>query len=57
MSRNTLLSVSGHLSSCEVDQFELSPQGIMHDMDGVNPLNQLMASNGQPTALGWNYLT
>ncbi|KIM45991.1 glycoside hydrolase family 128 protein [Hebeloma cylindrosporum] len=31
--------------------------GIMHDMVGVNPLNQLMASNGQPTALGWNYLT
>jgi mono/diheme cytochrome c family protein len=31
--------------------------GVMHDMVGVNPLNQLMAPNGGPTALGWNYLT
>jgi hypothetical protein len=56
MLRNTLLSVSGPIS-CGRSQFEFSAQGIMHDMDGVNPLNQLMASNGQPTALGWNYLT
>ncbi|CAA7259519.1 unnamed protein product [Cyclocybe aegerita] len=31
--------------------------GVMHDMVGVNTLNQLMAPNGQPTELGWNYLT
>ncbi|KDR83536.1 hypothetical protein GALMADRAFT_55152, partial [Galerina marginata CBS 339.88] len=31
--------------------------GVMHNMQGVNPLNQLMAGNGQPTALGWDYLT
>ncbi|PPQ74906.1 hypothetical protein CVT26_011401 [Gymnopilus dilepis] len=31
--------------------------GVMHDMQGVNPLDQLMAANGQPTELGWNYLT
>jgi hypothetical protein len=35
----------------------LTLPGIMHNMVGVNPLNQLMAANGQPTALGWSYLT
>jgi hypothetical protein len=34
-----------------------TPQGVTHNMVGVNPLDQLMASNGQPTELGWNYLT
>jgi hypothetical protein len=28
----------------------------MHDMQGVNNDNQLMASNGQPTALGYTYI-
>jgi O-glycosyl hydrolase len=31
--------------------------GVMVNMQGVNPLNQLMGANGQPTALGWSYLT
>jgi hypothetical protein len=31
--------------------------GVTHNMVGVNPLNQLMAGNGQPTALGSNYLS
>jgi len=31
--------------------------GVQHDMVGVNTLNQLMNSNGQPTSLGWDYLT
>jgi len=31
--------------------------GVQHDMAGVNVLNQLMNSNGQPTPLGWDYLT
>jgi hypothetical protein len=31
--------------------------GVMHDMQGVNVLDQLMAADGQPTALGWDYLT
>jgi hypothetical protein len=30
--------------------------GVMHDMQGVNPLDQLMAADGQPTALGWDYI-
>ncbi|PPQ77341.1 hypothetical protein CVT25_010923 [Psilocybe cyanescens] len=30
--------------------------GVMHDMSGVNPLNQLMAGNGLPTPLGYDYL-
>jgi len=30
--------------------------GVMHDMVGVNPFNQLMAPNGQPTDLGWLYI-
>ncbi|TFY69444.1 hypothetical protein EVG20_g3148, partial [Dentipellis fragilis] len=30
--------------------------GIMHDMQGVNTANQLMASNGQPTELGKLYI-
>jgi len=30
--------------------------GIMHDMNNVSPLNQLMASSGKPTALGQKYL-
>jgi hypothetical protein len=34
-----------------------SPFGVMRDMDGVNPLNQLMVpSTGKPTALGYTYL-
>ncbi|KDQ64748.1 glycoside hydrolase family 128 protein [Jaapia argillacea MUCL 33604] len=30
--------------------------GVMHDMSGVNPDNQLMQGNGQPNALGYQYL-
>jgi hypothetical protein len=30
--------------------------GAMHQMQGVNTLNQLMAANGQPTALWQTYL-
>ncbi|EIN10357.1 hypothetical protein PUNSTDRAFT_84335 [Punctularia strigosozonata HHB-11173 SS5] len=30
--------------------------GVMHDMQGVNTLNQLMASSGQPTDLGYMYI-
>lgn len=30
----------------------LSP-GFMHDMSGVNLADQLMASSGEPTDLGW----
>lgn len=30
--------------------------GVMHDMQGVNEHNQLMADNGKPTALGQYYL-
>ncbi|KAF9469066.1 glycosyl hydrolase catalytic core-domain-containing protein [Collybia nuda] len=30
--------------------------GVMHDMVGVNPANQLMASNGFPTDLGYLYI-
>jgi len=30
--------------------------GIMHDMQGVNVLDQLMAADGQPTNLGWSYI-
>jgi hypothetical protein len=33
------------------------PFGVMHDMVNVNPLNQLMKGNGDPTDLGWAYLT
>ena len=28
----------------------------MHDMGNVNPVNQLLAGNGQPTALGDIYI-
>jgi hypothetical protein len=30
--------------------------GVMTDMQGVNPDNQLMNDNGQPTALGYRYI-
>jgi hypothetical protein len=30
--------------------------GIMHDMQGVNTLNQLMASSSNPTDLGYAYI-
>lgn len=30
--------------------------GAMHDMGNVNPVNQLLAGNGQPTALGDIYI-
>jgi hypothetical protein len=30
--------------------------GVLPDMSGVNPANQLMGSNGKPTALGQKYL-
>jgi hypothetical protein len=30
--------------------------GMMTDLQGVNPDNQLMGFNGQPTPLGWEYL-
>jgi hypothetical protein len=30
--------------------------GIMHDMQGVNTLDQLMAASGLPTALGYQYI-
>ncbi|KIK08407.1 glycoside hydrolase family 128 protein [Laccaria amethystina LaAM-08-1] len=30
--------------------------GLQHDMVGVNPANQLLASNGYPTALGKDYI-
>ncbi|KAH0587346.1 hypothetical protein J132_09512 [Termitomyces sp. J132] len=30
--------------------------GAMYDMGNVNPLNQLLGSNGQPTSLGWYYI-
>jgi hypothetical protein len=30
--------------------------GVMHDMQGVNTLNQLMGSNNYPNALGENYI-
>jgi len=30
--------------------------GVQHNMVGVNSLNQLMAGNGQPTALGQKYI-
>jgi hypothetical protein len=29
--------------------------GVMHDMQGVNAFNQLMAPSGAPTALGYQY--
>jgi hypothetical protein len=32
------------------------PFGAMHDMVGVNPLNQLMKPDGTPTALGYEYI-
>jgi hypothetical protein len=31
------------------------PFGVMHDMQGVNAFNQLMAPSGAPTALGYQY--
>ncbi|KAG6885348.1 hypothetical protein C0993_002824 [Termitomyces sp. T159_Od127] len=31
--------------------------GAMYDMGNVNPLNQLLGSNGQPTSLGWYYIS
>ncbi|KAF8914104.1 hypothetical protein CPB84DRAFT_1627798, partial [Gymnopilus junonius] len=30
--------------------------GVMTNMQGVNTLNQLMGTDGQPTPLGWDYL-
>ncbi|KAJ8523505.1 hypothetical protein ONZ45_g12 [Pleurotus djamor] len=30
--------------------------GVMHDMVDVNPLNQLMAGDGRPTDLGYQYI-
>jgi len=30
--------------------------GLMHDMRGVNPLNQLMKGDGSPTDLGYFYI-
>lgn len=30
--------------------------GVQHDMVGVNPANQLLAGNGYPTALGYDYI-
>ncbi|KAF8609289.1 hypothetical protein BDV93DRAFT_484764 [Ceratobasidium sp. AG-I] len=33
-----------------------APFGFMHEMQGVNDFNQLMASNGNPTDLGYWYL-
>jgi hypothetical protein len=43
-----------HLILGLTDEIDL---GVMHDMVGVNPNNQLMASNGQPTDLGYDYLS
>lgn len=28
----------------------------MHDMYNVSPVNQLLGSNDEPTALGWYYI-
>jgi hypothetical protein len=33
------------------------PFGVQHDMVNVNPLNQLMKPNGDPTDLAWSYMT
>lgn len=37
--------------------FYFNATGIMHDMQGVNTANQLMASSGQPTDLGYQYIS
>ncbi|PFH52876.1 glycoside hydrolase family 128 protein [Amanita thiersii Skay4041] len=36
--------------------FAFGVLGVMHDMYNVNPVNQLLGSNNQPTDLGWLYI-
>lgn len=35
---------------------QLSQKGVLYEMGNVNVVNQLLASNGQPTALGKLYI-